>query len=350
MMRRSFAPRLVSHQSRPWHGNTAGCLRPCGPHYLPPEFMLTPEQVSILRSSDIELTFINASRYSQAQQARIPTVPYAMHGPLGTRLAAFPSRAHSRGLTWRRSIPWCNHGTMRSSRPSSKRCTPGAMARRRLFPDGLERECRWLDTGRAWKRCTWMLRVWGLFPMPRPLDAAAFARIGPFPVRVDEEFRMMGYVRRVWELEERVEQLDHVQTALWLQCINSDVLSSVEKDSVPKRYATLDDPGLSFDSVLHRSERGFEGWEYLLLLERIVGGDADPYLDSSNLPHGELRGRIRYLQRHFNGRRVLQLLAARAARIDDDARLDHQSRYRSRCLRRDGGRAPSGLRHVASTV
>jgi len=125
------------------------------------------------------------------------------------------------------------------------------------------------------------------------------------------EFRMMGFLRRVWELEERVEGLNHVQTALWLQCINSDVLSSVEKDSVPKRYATLEKPELSFDSVLHRSERGFEGWEYLLLLERLVDGDDDPYLDHSTHPHMEkLRARIQYLKRVFNGRTVSHLLAA----------------------------------------
>ncbi len=284
------------------------------PYYLPPEFMLTPEQVSILCDEGIALTFINANRYSADQQARIPDVPYAMHGPLGTRLACVPiegslTRAYLASLDAYDASPW-NDAIGAQSAEVIHTWRDGETPF--MFPNGIERERRWLEGACGFEPIH--LQDHPLDDIP---DAASFGArcFRSYPVHSlsawMREFRMMGFVRRVWELEDRVHELNHVQTALWLQCINSDVLSAVEKDSVPKRYATLDEPDLSFDSVLHRSERGFEGWEFLLLLERLVEGRSTPYLDASSQPHMEkLRARIQYLQRHFNDRTVSHVLAA----------------------------------------
>jgi hypothetical protein len=82
-----------------------------------------------------------------------------------------------------------------------------------------------------------------------------------------KEFRMLGYVSRLSRLEEQLGHFGDVELTLWLQAINSDVLSAVEKSSptVTLKRAADRDEQLQF--VIYRSERGFEGEEYLVLLE-----------------------------------------------------------------------------------
>ena len=100
---------------------------------------------------------------------------------------------------------------------------------------------------------------------------------------------MLGYVTRLRQLEDHVGDFDDDELALWLQAINSDVLSAVEKSSpivTLKRAASGDE---QLDFMIHRSERGFEGEECLVLLRRCgaIGNDCAAYARflASDAPH-----------------------------------------------------------------
>ncbi len=278
------------------------------PFYLPPEFMLTAEQTLLLGENGIELTFINGSRFLPSQAARIPTRPYRLRGVLGAELACVPMRgeltpAYLRALDAADAAPW-NAALADAGDEVIVGWRDGESAL--LFPDGLERERRWL----AGERCRREHLRREALGRPEPPEPGAYAvyPLHPFTAWV-REFRVFGLVQRLAQVEQRILDLDAAGAALWLQCANSDVLSSVEKEPVAKRLAALDEPDAVFDHVFHRTERGFEGGECLVLLELLLAGRPTPHLERADQPHlVKLRQRTALLAELFQGRRLGELL------------------------------------------
>ena len=90
-----------------------------------------------------------------------------------------------------------------------------------------------------------------------------------------KEMKMMWYVDRIRMIENNFSKLSDFQKTLFLQLINSDILSSVEKIS-PK--IKLDVEGVIEDFIIYRSERGFEGENYLKLVD-------EPKYSNDRAPH-----------------------------------------------------------------
>jgi hypothetical protein len=108
-------------------------------------------------------------------------------------------------------------------------------------------------------------------------------------------------VSRLQRLEEQIADFDADELALWLQAINSDVLSAVEKRSPVVTLRRAPHDGESFSFVIYRSERGFEGEEFLVLLEalRRDRGSRESYARfvATGSPHAvKLRARRRAIE------------------------------------------------------
>ena len=109
---------------------------------------------------------------------------------------------------------------------------------------------------------------------------------------------MLGFVQRIQAIERKLEGFSIVELGLWLQTVNSDILSAVEKPSPTVQLGLKNRPDLLEEHFIKRSERGFEGEDYLALLEGSLRGERCDHLDRSPAPHIEkARARIRYLGR-----------------------------------------------------
>ena len=111
---------------------------------------------------------------------------------------------------------------------------------------------------------------------------------------------MLGFLGRLERIEQRLHSLSGDLLVVWLQAVNSDILSSVEKDSPVISLASR--PGSSAAKsrfTLWRSERGFEGEDYLALLEAAIEEPAGlNHIWASSKPHlRKLRARIEYVRR-----------------------------------------------------
>jgi hypothetical protein len=115
-----------------------------------------------------------------------------------------------------------------------------------------------------------------------------------------QRLRMLGFVHRVQHLERELKNFSDFERFIWLQLINSDILSAVEKKSPVIRIVPEEGSGLHFDFKITRSERGFEGEDFLHILEKGKNGDGKivRYLENSEEPHLiKLKERINYLRR-----------------------------------------------------
>jgi hypothetical protein len=241
------------------------------PFYLPPEFMLTNEQVALLAARAIDGVAVNAARFSSELQQRIPDEPYQVKGIGGTLLRCLPvqgalTQAYLDALHLYDASPW-NDGIAGASRTFVVSWRDGESSF--LLPDGLERERAWLEAERGVTRVH-LTDIQVEYRRPDQLAAQAYQS---YPVHSFtawmKEFRMLGYVTRLQQIEQQLPEFDVDERALWLQAINSDVLSAVEKLSPVVTLKRVRHSAERADFVIHRSERGFEGEEYLVLLETL---------------------------------------------------------------------------------
>ena len=112
---------------------------------------------------------------------------------------------------------------------------------------------------------------------------------------------MLGYLSRLNAQEQQVDSFDLTAKVLWLNAIGSDVFSAVEKQSpvVALRTAPQSQRGArEIQWTIRRSERGFEGKEFLEMLEaHQTGMPFEVSGDHAAAPHiRKLRAREEYLK------------------------------------------------------
>jgi hypothetical protein len=272
--------------------------------FLPPEFMLTNSQVKNLADSGIAGVFLNATRFKEETRDRIPNVPFLLEGVLDSCIPCIPfqgalTKAYLDALhafdpkSWNEAVLSARETPVFAWRDGES-CF--------LIPDGLERERTWLQgESSAIQRETLHTALGGL--TFKSHDHLSFASPPSYPVHSFsawfKEFRMLGFLRRLERIEERLDSLPRDLLVVWLQAINSDVLSAVEKDSPVISLTPHIGSAAESRFTIWRSERGFEGEDYLALLDAALD---EPHciesLSESSKPHmRKLGARIDYVRR-----------------------------------------------------
>lgn len=269
------------------------------PYLLAPEFMLTNDQVSELAKQGAAGTFINPGRFPSAVAARIPKRPYQLTGLFGATLDCIPIASELTGAYLDSLHEWeCSAWNASVRRhPGETLCSWRDGESWLFIPDGLLREHAWLagqsdEIERVFVRD---LAADAKFEAP---EVCASYPVHSFSDWVGE-FRMFGFLRRLMDLELRLHTLSQEERLCWLQAANSDVLSAVEKISPRIRIKTRppgDSSRCEIDYEIRRSERGFEGEEYLAIAERhSTSAAVRRYVAESPRPHiAKLRARMDY--------------------------------------------------------
>ena len=277
-------------------------LTHCISFYLPPEFMLTGQQIHVLVKMGVRGTFLNPQRFSEDVQRRLPQKPYLVRGVLGTYLNCIPcdgklTNAYLKALYRFEASEWNlklrDHplDTVYSWRDGES-CF--------LVPDGLEREAAWLknESEGIARRFVPDHSDFDLVQTTSEIDAEGYRS---YPVHSFsewmKEFRMMGYIQKLQDLEKSLKNLTAEQWAVWLSAIGSDVLSAVEKrDRLIELFSEKQNKCSEYRII--RCDRGFEGEDCLTILENLIQGNRPPYLKTSQAPHmKKLRARITCLER-----------------------------------------------------
>ena len=258
-------------------------------YYLAPEFMITSRQIELIGKMGIEAIFINPDRYQNDIKKRIIPIPHLVYGTSGTIIKCITIHGGStqkylsscqlnNPTIWDKFIQDHADDVIFSWRDGESFL---------LIPDGLSREETWIqgesDNFNRKKlqsleigyedSCLYDQQYYKSYP------------IHSFTAWV-KEMKMMWYVDRIRMIENNFSKLSDFQKTLLLQLINSDILSSVEKIS-PK--IKLEKKGMIEDFIIYRSERGFEGEDYLKLVD-------EPNYSNDSAPHiKKLLARHEYL-------------------------------------------------------
>jgi hypothetical protein len=259
--------------------------------YLPPEFMLTSQQVSVLHQRRLS-TFVFGDRLDAHVSRAIPNRPFEVAGVRGARIPAIPfdsvlTRAYLATIQRLDTSIWSDAESSITNATAylwrdgeSVFLLPDSLSRERLWLNSTSPESRILLSRKNLRSCESQATC--SYPVP---SFSAWMR----------EMKMYWYLQRIHEIELELESLDDFQKAVWLQTINSDILSSVEKFPPCVQLLSVEMPQLWKEHEISRHSRALEGEDYLSLL-----GTADDssraYLENSPHPHMvRLRGRLRFL-------------------------------------------------------
>lgn len=275
------------------------------PYFLPPEFMLTNEQIKILSEKKIEGTFINAGRFKKEIKERLPEEPYIVKGIFGSELKCIPFESPLTGL-YLKSIhyytakDWNAYILQHNTDSCLYMWRDGESSF--FLPDGNEREKTWLkEESKKIERKFLSEQTESVnYKLNRYLKEKHYHY---YPVHSFmawmRESRMLGYILNVQQFEQKISLLSKEEVAIWMLIINSDILSAVEKDS-PE--ITILKNAHETDEVKHiiwRCERGLEGEEWLNILRYgLDNKTVKTYLDKSqNKQISKYQNRLTYLNK-----------------------------------------------------
>lgn len=266
--------------------------------FLPPEFMCNNEQIYVLNKHKVEGIFLHPGRFAEEIQSRIPQVPYEVRGVMNSKLKCIPftpqlTKAFLDGIHHFNADSW-NEAIGKEAGSVLFCWRDGESAF--LLPDSAEREEAWLDNeSKDVERC--FLRELKLEYKKGSALEEPFFKSYPLHSFAPwlREMRMIGFTNKVQKIEELLDELDDDAKRHWLQVINSDILSSVEKSS-PQIEVSLGAQGAKQYVTLWRTERGFEGEEYLSLLKDREGDSYPTLLESSEAHMLKFKARMRFLE------------------------------------------------------
>ncbi len=273
--------------------------------YLAPEVMVTGEQVRILEQLGIQGTFIHRGRFRDGIQRVIPDSPFVVRGILQSRMLCLPFASpdlEKARLTVLHGVmrpdAWCEAARRRSGFIHLWHDGESCL----LLPMSLEYEGQLFE---AEASCGLERLFLSELPAESPGRKAA-PRYFPMHSLKPwmDEMKLYWYISRVRDIERLFDSLSEEERLLWLLTINSDILSSVEKD---EPHLDVSDEVLAFDRdhflwdgvvrcdgggnvILTRSERAGEGEEYLAFLDLVRSGEQSlgallPSWQESGEPH-----------------------------------------------------------------
>ena len=247
-------------------------------YYLAPEFMMTSRQIELISKMGIEAIFINPDRYQNDIKRRIIPTSHIVYGTSESNIKCIAIH----GKTTQKYLSSCQLNDPKIWDKFIQDFPDDLIFSWRdgesflLIPDGLSRE-KSLLKGESENINRKKLQSLEINYEDSSLYDRSYYKSYPihsFTAWI-KEMKMMWYVDRIRKIENNFSKLSDLQITLLLQLINSDILASVEKIS-PKIKLKI--KGVIEDFIIYRSERGFEGEDYLQLID-------DPNFRNDSAPH-----------------------------------------------------------------
>jgi hypothetical protein len=248
----------------------------------------------------VQGTFILGSRFKEEIKTRLPKEPYQVKGLLGSSLNCIPfeselTKAYLHGIHNFNAQKWNYFLAHQNERPYSFSWRDGESSF--FIPNTLEREEAWLR-----KESSQIHRFFLKEVLPNitftPNEDLPNNAYHSYPLHSFspwfKEFKMFSFIEKIRSLENHLESFDNEQIALWLQIINSDILSATEKDSPVITLKYAENVNAYFEFVIQRSERGYEGENLLKIFELWHTDEVQNYLERSDEAHlKKLKSRIK---------------------------------------------------------
>ncbi len=260
------------------------------PWFLPPEFTLSASQVITLREMGVRGLFINLGRFKGQRQERLPKQPYRIQTFDNEEMPCIPF-THELTLGYLSALHHYRPELWNEANKSSKEAVLFSWrdAESPFFiPDSLNRELNWLKTEAPQRERLLLSEALPKLTFEQPASNEGTYTQYPAHTLMPwlREMRMLGFVQNLYTQELDLESFNSEAQFMWLQCINSDILSAIEKDS-PKISIKIKPEDIeNQEFTIWRTDRGTEGEAFLWLLQQARQGKSiQKWLQDGSQPY-----------------------------------------------------------------
>jgi hypothetical protein len=224
--------------------------------------MLTSAQIMILREFNVKGIFIHPNRFDGHGKELIPKEPYYVAGIFKNKLPCIPfsteaTNAYLNAIHTFKYTEW--NGLVSSVNVYTWRDGESIF----FLPNSIERENLWLESEsnnikRSFIENTDILNIND--------DRKCSYPIHSFKSWV-ENMKVYWFINRISHIENNIQDMDYAKIMLWLQLINSDILSSIEKKNPIINIKLNKNETKEKSYMIKRQEKLSKGEELLYLLE-----------------------------------------------------------------------------------
>lgn len=242
------------------------------PAYLPPEFVLRNSQLVRLKKSGIKTTFIHPNRVKSDFKEKLPRSSFTIRTIQEQDINCIPFN-DKYDKYYLDTIQMMQHAE--PFRPEGDTIIGWRDGESPFFlPDSVEREQHFIkESNKQFQRVF-------LSEIKEPLDKET---IKSYPQNSllpwFSNFRLLWYINELKMLESSHQNMSEVKHALFYLLLNSDVLSSTEKNNIKVRLNSLRDSGNIKRFTIRRQSRNLEAEEILYLIENCDDHEILEYLN-----------------------------------------------------------------------
>lgn len=273
--------------------------------YLPPEFILANNHLYYLKQIGIKGIFIHPERTRSDYRDRIPDTPYNIRGSFNSTLNCIPftkgfNKAYLNTIQELDSRFLANFFKENKKGPiigwrdgESTFFIPNTISRVEHYIQTTEEYTKRIFLKDYLKDITYKSNFKSDNLLEPFLYFPANSLIPWF-----KDFRLIGYIDQLKGFEKSISNLSSLKKLIYLQLINSDILSSVEKNRVK---VSLKSPKSvsSEEFIIWRQNKHLEGDEFLELFSSFSEDEITNFLSSATSPwHKRLKAKIEFIQKH----------------------------------------------------
>ena len=149
-----------------------------------------------------------------------------------------------------------------------------------LITEGVQREAHFVKQTQAQFKRQFLSEAIGKRPFQAQVNAYPQNSLLPW----FSNFRLLWYINEVKLLESGLAELSELKSALFLLLLNSDILSSTEKNHVQVSLRNLKAPFQHTSYEIKRQSRNLEAEEIMYLIENCEDAEINDYLEKNNSP------------------------------------------------------------------
>lgn len=243
--------------------------------YLPPEFALRNSQVYNLYKSGVKGTFINPKRLKENLKKSMPTGMFQLHSIQNVKIDCISFTEHFDSYYLEELQLFESSISFNSDIVFGWRDAESSF----FLPSSVEREKHFIkQSSQKFNRIFLSEFIASSNPKP-PQKFKAYPQNSLLPWLGD--FRLYWYMAEIKGLEKVFSKLAPLKQLLFLNLLNSDILSSIEKNDVRVPLKKDQESNKTDDFIIKRKERNLDAEELLYLIQHKDVAEIEEYIQKS---------------------------------------------------------------------
>lgn len=243
--------------------------------YLPPEFALRNSQVHVLSSLDCQGTFIHPKRVKESVKRKLPIGPFTLASIQNTRMPCISFTENYDTYYLDQMQIFTSDVEFQEEIIYGWRDGESPF----FLPDSVKREMVFVKNSKEKFNRIFLSEALEMTNFHQKSTIHSYPQNSLLPWLGN--FRLFWYMAEVKQLEHTINELSQTKKIILLNLLNSDILSSTEKNNISITLRSFKDHTPS-QFLIKRKERNLDAEEVLYMINNFSDNELEDYIKSES--------------------------------------------------------------------